>query len=64
MSWLRIITLGLVGAAVALAIIGASYQVFETGTDLRRFPQEGKSVDVGGYKLNLNCTGAGSPTVF
>ena len=27
-------------------------------------PPPGKMVDVGGYKLHVNCTGAGSPTVI
>jgi pimeloyl-ACP methyl ester carboxylesterase len=53
----------IVGLVVLLAITGASYQAVETRADARRFPQQGESVDIGGYKLNLNCTGEGSPTV-
>lgn len=33
------------------------------GTPLRAYPPPGKMVDVGGYRLHLNCTGSGSPTV-
>jgi pimeloyl-ACP methyl ester carboxylesterase len=47
-----------------LLVLGASYQFFKGRADARRFPQEGKSVDVGGYSLNINCTGQGSPTVI
>jgi len=56
----------LIAAALAFAvtIAGISYQTFEAKADARRFHQEGKSVDVGGYKLNINCTGQGSPTVI
>ncbi len=52
-------------AAVAplLLVVGASYQFLQARADARRFPQEGKSVDVGGYSLNINCTGQGVPTV-
>jgi len=54
-----------IGILVALlAAIGVSYQTVEAKADAREFPQQGKSVDVGGYKLNLNCTGQGSPTVI
>ena len=30
----------------------------------RRYPPPGRMVDIGGYKLHLNCTGRGSPTVI
>jgi pimeloyl-ACP methyl ester carboxylesterase len=62
--WLGKISAMIVGLVVLLAIAGASYQAIESRLDARRFPQIGKSVDVGGYKLNLNCTGQGSPTVI
>ncbi len=57
----------LVIAAVApllVLVVGASYQFLEARADARRFPQEGKSFDVGGFKLNINCKGRGSPTVI
>src|ERR1700739_593470 len=49
--------------AALLAIAGISYQAMTARADARRFHQVGKSVEVGGYKLNINCTGSGSPTV-
>ncbi len=48
--------------ALLLMAIGALYQFFHARADARRFPQEGRSVDVGGYTLNINCTGQGGPT--
>lgn len=51
-------------AALIFALAGYSYRTFEAWADSLRFPQEGRSVDVGGYALNLNCTGQGSPTVI
>jgi pimeloyl-ACP methyl ester carboxylesterase len=60
---LRNIVLLVVAMALLVALGGASYQAIEAKLDARRFPQQGKSVDIGGYKLNLYCTGQGGPTV-
>jgi pimeloyl-ACP methyl ester carboxylesterase len=49
---------------ILLALAGASYQAIATRLDARRFPENGRLVDVGGYRLMFNCTGAGSPTVI
>jgi pimeloyl-ACP methyl ester carboxylesterase len=53
---------------VIVAVAGASYQTIATWRDTRRFPQPGRSVALGsefpGVKLNLDCTGQGSPTVI
>ena len=48
---------------MVLLTAGVSYQLITRRNDAVRFPQEGRSVDVGGYKLNINCKGQGSPTV-
>ena len=52
-------------AALVLMLIGAGaiYQSVATGQDARKYPPPGKMVDVGGFKMHLNCTGEGSPTV-
>jgi pimeloyl-ACP methyl ester carboxylesterase len=62
--WLKRIAWTLVGIVVVLAIAGAAYQAIATNRDAQRFPQRGKSVDIGGFSLNLDCAGAGSPTVI
>jgi pimeloyl-ACP methyl ester carboxylesterase len=46
------------------AAIGASYQIVGERHDHELFPQVGHSVDIGGFSLNLNCTGKGRPTVI
>lgn len=46
-----------------LALTGAVYQVIATRADIDKYPPPGKLVDVGGYKLHINCVGEGSPTV-
>lgn len=59
----RNLALILAGLLAVLAIAGASYHVIAGYADARRHPEPGKLVDVGGYRLKLNCTGAGSPVV-
>jgi hypothetical protein len=46
-----------------LALVGASYQALAFRVDSQRFPRPGRLVDVGKFKLNVYCTGKGSPTV-
>lgn len=62
--WLRKIILTLFAIAILLAIAGFLYQIIKTRSDARSFPEPGRLIDIGGYKLRLNCTGKGSPTVI
>ena len=53
-------------AAVCLSVLCISGLVFEQigeREDRRRYQQIGKSFDIGGRKLNIYCSGEGSPTV-
>ncbi len=50
--------------AVLVAAAGFAYDTVARWNDAQRFPQRGHAVDVGGYKLNLDCSGEGSPTVI
>ena len=56
--------LGLLITLVVLAGGGATYQAIATARDAQAFPSPGQMVDVGGYKLHLQCVGEGSPTVI
>ena len=60
---LRKIAFAIAAFTLLFMVAGVSYHFIKARADARRFPQEGKSVDVGGYNLNINCTGQGSPTV-
>ncbi len=54
------------GAVLLLLVLGAAGAIYESAaeaSDLRAYPPAGQMVDVGGYRLHINCTGAGSPTV-
>lgn len=48
----------------AAAIVGATHELISERNDARRFSQEGRSVEVGGFRLNMHCTGAGTPAVI
>ncbi len=59
--------LGAVGSTAALiagvAVIGASYEAIAGSADHSTYPAPGRLVDLGGYRLHLDCRGEGSPTV-
>ena len=54
---------GIVAGALVLLLAGAIYESAAETADTQAFPPPGQMVDVGGYRLHLNCTGSGSPTV-
>jgi pimeloyl-ACP methyl ester carboxylesterase len=48
---------------LGLALVGYIYEPIAEASDAKTYPPPGQLVDVGGYRLHLNCTGTGSPTV-
>src|SRR6266850_6353765 len=50
-------------ALLLVAISGAAYEQVRAAQERRRFPQIGRSVDIGGRSLNIYCSGGGSPSV-
>jgi pimeloyl-ACP methyl ester carboxylesterase len=59
MIWLGAVFAGL----LILILTGAIYEPMVEARDAQAYPPPGRMVDVGGYRLHLNCTGSGSPTV-
>ena len=61
-KWVLLIVVGLV---VCAAIAGALYQAIGNWRDSRRFPQQGRSVNLGpqfaNTNLNIDCSGQASP---
>jgi pimeloyl-ACP methyl ester carboxylesterase len=56
--------LGLLGGGLALlALTGAGYEALAAQGDAQAYPPPGRLVDVGGYRLHIQCVGTGSPTV-
>jgi pimeloyl-ACP methyl ester carboxylesterase len=62
--WTIRVLVGVCSLAVALAVMGATYQWLATRRDLARTPPPGQLVDIGGYRLHLWCTGNGAPAVI
>jgi pimeloyl-ACP methyl ester carboxylesterase len=50
-------------ALVLLLVAGSIYESSSEAADAKAYPPPGQMVDVGGYRLHINCTGSGSPTV-
>lgn len=49
---------------VGLILAGVVYEALAEDADRRAFPAPGQMVDIGGYRLHINCIGTGSPTVI
>jgi pimeloyl-ACP methyl ester carboxylesterase len=52
-----------VAVLLGLLLLGARYEAVAEAADVRAYPPPGQLVDVGGYRLHINCVGTGSPTV-
>ena len=61
--WLGGIVVGLLVLCLGLMLVGTMSESAAEAADLRAYPPPGQMVDVGGYSLHLDCSGAGSPTV-
>jgi pimeloyl-ACP methyl ester carboxylesterase len=59
LTWLGRIMLLIIG----LSIVGYIYEPIVEAAEVKAYPPPGQMVDVGGYRLHINCTGEGSPTV-
>ena len=61
-SLLRIVLIAIT-LLTLLAIAGACYQFIESRADAQRLYRPGRLVSAGTFRLNVYCTGRGSPTV-
>src|SRR5690349_9363600 len=61
--WIRFVLRFIAGALIASVAVGMIYEKFGERQDRRRYPQVGRSVDIGGRTLNICCSGSGSPAV-
>jgi pimeloyl-ACP methyl ester carboxylesterase len=62
--WLRIIVRSFLVFTVLLALAGFVYENVSEARDRRFNPMPGQLVEVGGYRMHLDCTGEGSPVVI
>jgi pimeloyl-ACP methyl ester carboxylesterase len=58
------ITIGLLLLVLALLASGFLYENISEARDRRFNPMPGRRVDVGGFKMHIDCTGAGTPSVI
>jgi pimeloyl-ACP methyl ester carboxylesterase len=64
LKWFTRALIGLVAVVALLLVAGYAYEAVSAWNDARRFDPPGAMVDVGGYRLNINCIGdALGPTV-
>ncbi len=49
---------------VIALISGVTYEQVQRAHDRERLPQVGRSVDIGGRTLNIDCSGAGQPAII
>jgi pimeloyl-ACP methyl ester carboxylesterase len=61
--WLRIIVRGMLLLVILLATAGFLFENISETRDRRFNPMPGRQVDVGGYKMHIDCMGKGSPVV-
>ena len=61
--WSKRIALAIACLVVILVGTGASVEAVMRARSARAFPAPGRMVDIGGRRLQLDCRGAGSPTV-
>ncbi len=54
---------GAIALFLFLVVIGTVYQAIATARDCSKYPPPGKLIDIGGYKLHLDCQGEGEITV-
>src|SRR5947209_884761 len=62
--WFRYVVIAELVLLVVLAAMGATYEKVSAARARRKYPAPGKLIDVGGYRLHLDCAGQGSPTVI
>jgi pimeloyl-ACP methyl ester carboxylesterase len=63
-SWPRRVIVFLLLIVAGLALAGFLYENIAEARDRRFNPMPGQLVDVGGYKMHIDCTGQGSPAVI
>ena len=62
--WIAYLLVGFLSLVIALVCAGAIYEALENLRGRRLYPPPGQLVEIGAYRLQLYCIGAGSPTVI
>jgi pimeloyl-ACP methyl ester carboxylesterase len=62
--WIRFVSKCFLLLLVVLLLSGVTYEQIGERQDRNRFPQVGRSVDIGGRSLDIYCSGDGGPAVI
>jgi pimeloyl-ACP methyl ester carboxylesterase len=52
----------LAAGMLILSLVGFTYETIASRVDRKEYPPPGQLVDVGGYRMHIQCAGQGSPT--
>lgn len=62
--WPRRIVIALAASLLLCASAGGLYQSVSSVRERRAHPMTGQLIDVGGYRMHINCSGQGTPAVI
>jgi pimeloyl-ACP methyl ester carboxylesterase len=60
----RRVVIFILGCGFFLAVAGITYQQVSLARDRHAYVMSGDLIDVGGYRMHIDCTGSGSPAVI
>lgn len=63
LRWVKRIAVVIGGLIVVLVVAGVGYEQFMRWRASREFPVQGRLVDIGGRRMQIDCRGSGTPTV-
>src|SRR5215471_8350339 len=63
LKWIARVAVGLVGLLLLAVAGGAVYEQIARANAAKEFPPQGRLVDIGGRRIQLDCRGSGSPVV-
>jgi pimeloyl-ACP methyl ester carboxylesterase len=61
--WIMYSVAAIVSLIVLVLIVGVVYEMMSRSRAAHEFPVQGRLVDIGGRRIQLDCRGTGSPTV-
>lgn len=63
MRWFKRIALLIGGLIVAAVLVGVSYEQIMRWRSARDYPAQGRLIDIGGRRMQIDCRGSGAPIV-
>lgn len=64
MRWVKRIALIVGGLIVAAVLVGVSYEQIMRWRAAREYPAQGRLIDIGGRRMQIDCRGSGTPIVI